>query len=60
MLLFNNTENISLGIQFYYEKKKEVATFLEDKKILNAILKLYIQTYIPKSIIKVLLLYNKK
>ena len=55
MLLFNNIANISLGIQFYFEKNKKYQNFWKTK----VILKLYIQTYIPRSIIKVLLLKHK-
>ena len=58
MLLFSNTENIKWGIQFYCkENQQEELTLLENNKILNIIVKLYIQTCIPKSIIKVLLIY---
>ena len=38
--------------------KQEAPTFLENKKILNINLKLYIRTYISKSIIEVLLIYT--
>ena len=50
-----NIENINSGIQFYCkENNKKHQHFLENNKILNIVFKkLYIRTYIPKSIVKV-------
>ena len=60
-LIEYNNENINSGIQFYCKgNNKKHQNFLKNNKILNIIiLKLYIWAYIPKSIVKVLIIYIK-